>query len=160
MSRILMIAILAIAWPMSASASDQHHAGDRHEKTEHHHIAAADQGRDQEEKDQKHENDDHKGKEREGRHSKSAAKDTTPPVINIQQPAITVEATATTMGVDLGSVTATDLVDGAITPVSNAPASFPIGVTTVIWTATDAAGNTATAQQLVTVQDTTPPTIT
>jgi hypothetical protein len=33
----------------------------------------------------------------------------------------------------------------------NAPASFPVGVTTVTWTATDACGNIATCQQKVTV---------
>lgn len=160
MSRILMIAMLAIAWPISAGAADQEHAGDRHEKTVHHHVAAADQERDQEERQRKvNGHDDHSGKDSEGHRSPSTAKDTTPPVIQIQQPAITVEATYSTMTVNLGIVTATDTVDGAITPVSNAPAAFPIGVTTVTWTATDAAGNTATAQQLVTVQDTTPPMI-
>ncbi len=154
MSRILMIAMMTLAWPFAASASDQH------EKISEHHVAAAEQDRDQEGRHRKHEgNADRERKDNKKRHSSSAAKDTTPPVIQIQQPAITVEATSQTMVVDLGSVTATDTVDGAITPVSNAPAAFPIGVTTVTWTATDAAGNTATAQQLVTVQDTTPPTI-
>jgi hypothetical protein len=39
------------------------------------------------------------------------------------------------------------------TVVNNAPATFPIGVTTVIWTATDRSGNSATASQTVTVKD-------
>lgn len=86
--------------------------------------------------------------------------DTTPPTITIQQPAITAEATSLSMAVNLGTVTATDLVDGAIVPANNAPSAFGFGVTAVDWTATDAAGNTATVQQLVTVQDTTPPAIT
>jgi hypothetical protein len=34
---------------------------------------------------------------------------------------------------------------------NNAPASFPLGVTTVTWTVTDAAGNSATCEQKVTV---------
>jgi hypothetical protein len=34
---------------------------------------------------------------------------------------------------------------------SNAPATFPVGPTTVTWTVTDGSGNTATANQLVTV---------
>lgn len=85
--------------------------------------------------------------------------DTTPPAIDIQQPAITVEAISSTMPVNPGTVTANDLVDGMIVPVNNAPAMFGFGVTTVEWTATDVAGNTATSQQLVTVQDTTPPII-
>ncbi len=86
--------------------------------------------------------------------------DTTPPVISIGQPAITVEATVSPTPVNLGLVTASDLVSGAIVPVNNAPATFPLGVTQVVWTATDAAGNTASATQNVVVQDTTPPIIT
>jgi len=60
----------------------------------------------------------------------------------------------------LQAVTATDNVSipGAIT--NNAPATFPFGTTTVIFSAVDAAGNTGTAQANVTVQDTTAPTIT
>jgi hypothetical protein len=42
---------------------------------------------------------------------------------------------------------------------NNAPTSFPIGTTTVTWTATDAAGNTATSTQTVTVTDQAKPTI-
>jgi len=86
--------------------------------------------------------------------------DTTPPTINIQQPATTIEATAPQMSVNLGVVTATDIVDGAITPTNNAPTTFPLGVTSITWTATDAAGNTVTVVQQVTVQDTTPPVMT
>jgi len=37
--------------------------------------------------------------------------------------------------------------------VNNAPASFPLGATTVIWTVTDAAGNLSTTSQIVTVVD-------
>ena len=45
------------------------------------------------------------------------------------------------------------------TVTNNAPTTFPIGVTTVTWTATDGAGNTATATQIVTIVDNTNPTI-
>jgi len=86
--------------------------------------------------------------------------DTTPPTIMIRRSAITVEALAAQNVVNLGLVLATDLVSGAIIPTNNAPATFPLGLTTVIWSATDAAGNRATASQAVTVQDTTPPTLT
>ena len=36
---------------------------------------------------------------------------------------------------------------------NDAPTAFPIGITTVTWTATDGAGNTATCTQVVTVTD-------
>jgi hypothetical protein len=39
-------------------------------------------------------------------------------------------------------------------------AAYPVGTTTVAWTATDAAGNTASATQRVTVADTEPPAVT
>jgi len=64
------------------------------------------------------------------------------------------------MTVNLGVVTAVDLVDGVVPVSNNAPATFPLSITTVTWTASDAAGNTATAQQQVVVQDTTPPVLT
>ena len=50
--------------------------------------------------------------------------------------------------------TATDLVDGPVTPscVAASGALFPIGVTTVTCTVTDAAGNTASASFAVTVE--------
>jgi len=86
--------------------------------------------------------------------------DTVPPTIKIQQKGITVEATALQMTVNLGVVTANDLVDGTVPVSNNAPATFPLGITTVTWTATDAAGNTAAATQNIVVQDTTPPVIT
>jgi len=85
--------------------------------------------------------------------------DTTPPVITV--PAnVTAEATGVQTAMNIGTATATDNIDGAVPVTSNAPASFPPGVTTVMYTATDAAGNQATATQRVTVVDTTPPGIT
>jgi hypothetical protein len=55
-------------------------------------------------------------------------------------------------GVNLGTpVTGDNCSVASVT--NNAPASFPVGVTTVIWTVTDAKGNTATATQTVTVVD-------
>lgn len=52
--------------------------------------------------------------------------------------------------------------DNCTTPVevtSDAPAVFPLGTTTVTFTATDTAGNTTQAQTTVTIVDTTPPNI-
>ena len=46
------------------------------------------------------------------------------------------------------------------TVANDAPAAFPVGTTTVTWTVTDAAGNTAQCTQDVTVVDNENPTIT
>ena len=70
---------------------------------------------------------------------------------------------------DLGSCFATDLdLDYPLTDdncqvvsiVNDAPESFPIGETTVTWTVTDHAGNSTSCEQIVTVIDNEPPTIT
>lgn len=49
---------------------------------------------------------------------------------------------------------------GTPTLTNNAPAQYPIGLTTVVWTATDAAGNSASVNQNVFVQDLWPPVVT
>jgi hypothetical protein len=75
-------------------------------------------------------------------------------------PDITVEGN--TFGGAIGVNLGTPTVSGGTPPytiTNNAPSFFPLGETIVIWTATDASGNTATATQKVTVVDTTPPTI-
>jgi len=63
----------------------------------------------------------------------------------------------------LNGATALDDVDGQITDITNdAPTQFPIGVTTVTFSATDQAGNTGTAQATVTIsapQDNTAPVL-
>ena len=76
--------------------------------------------------------------------------------------AVTVNAdagTCTATGVALGTPTTADNCSVA-TVVSDAPAAFPLGATTVTWTVTDGSGNTATATQTVTVIDNQNPTIT
>ncbi|MCB0400725.1 MAG: HYR domain-containing protein, partial [Flavobacteriales bacterium] len=60
----------------------------------------------------------------------------------------------------IGTATATDNCTATPTITNDAPASFPIGNTTVTWTATDASGNFATCTQVVTVIDNELPTIT
>src|SRR5207244_3255011 len=65
----------------------------------------------------------------------------------------------TATGVSLGLPTTSDNCPGA-SYSNDAPASFAKGSTTVTWTVTDASGNTATASQLVTVEDHENPTIT
>jgi predicted metallo-beta-lactamase superfamily hydrolase len=87
--------------------------------------------------------------------------DTTSPTVTV--PAnITTEATGPSGAVVTFSASASDLVDGAITP-SCSPASgstFALGTTTVTCTATDAHGNLGSASFSVTVVDTTPPSVT
>ena len=63
---------------------------------------------------------------------------------------------------DLGSATATDNCPGVTVKRTGVPAGnlFPVGVTTITYTATNAGGLTKTATQTVTVADTTKPTIT
>ncbi|MDP3816249.1 PxKF domain-containing protein [Pseudomonas sp.] len=54
--------------------------------------------------------------------------------------------------VDLGEATVSDAVDATPTLSNNAPTSFPPGVTTVMWTATDDSANSATCTQTVTLR--------
>ena len=85
--------------------------------------------------------------------------DTTPPTVT--PPAgVSVEATGPTTAVSLSAASATDAVDGALTPTADNTGPFSVDVTTVTWSATDVAGNTGSATQTVTVTDTTPPTVT
>ena len=60
--------------------------------------------------------------------------------------------------VSLGSPVTSDNC-GIASVSNNAPAQFPVGSTTVIWTATDLSGLTAISTQIVTVIDNQPPTI-
>lgn len=61
-------------------------------------------------------------------------------------------------GIDLGSPTVTDNCDPAPTITNDAPSQFPIGTTTVIWTATDSNNNKSTCTQSVVVVDNEKPT--
>lgn len=89
--------------------------------------------------------------------------DTTPPVVSVPGD-ITTTTTDPSGAVVTYSASATDDVDGALTPVCS-PASgstFPVGTTPVLCTATDTHNNTGSAGFSVTVnlQDTTPPVVT
>jgi hypothetical protein len=67
-------------------------------------------------------------------------------------------AACSAVGVVLGTTVTTD--NCSVASVTNdAPAVFALGNTTVTWTVTDAAGNTATCTQLVTIIDTELPAI-
>ena len=78
------------------------------------------------------------------------AADTTPPTCSASP--ITVTATGNLTPVTLSPPTATDNVEVTLID-NNAPlAGFPIGVSNVIWTVHDAAGNFGTCNQAVTVE--------
>ena len=85
-----------------------------------------------------------------------------------ENPTITAPANLS-VNADLDMCSATNVVLGLPTiadncglPIAtnNAPSVYPIGNTLVTWTVTDAAGNSVTATQLVTVEDNQDPTIT
>ena len=73
---------------------------------------------------------------------------------------ITKEATGPTTPVTVGLATATDLVTASVT-ITRSPTddAFAVGVHKIIWTADDDNGNTSTAEQTITITDTTKPSI-
>jgi len=87
----------------------------------------------------------------------AAIPDTTKPIIS--PPAdLVIEATGSLTSVELGEAIAIDE-NGIQILVNNAPTLFPLGSSTIIWTAIDNSGNSASAIQQVSVVDTTPPII-
>ena len=81
--------------------------------------------------------------------SNTGGPDTTPPTFTWVPPDLT---TANCGTIDIGTARAADVCSsGAVTVTNNRPAKFPPGTTLVTWTATDAAGNTRTATQRVTL---------
>jgi len=86
--------------------------------------------------------------------------DTTPPTVDVPAD-VTTEATGPDGAAVTYSVSATDLVDGALGATCDYDSgdTFPLGTTTVTCSSTDNAGNTGAATFDVTVVDTTPPTI-
>jgi ELWxxDGT repeat protein len=85
--------------------------------------------------------------------------DVTPPVVT-PPPDLTVEASGALTDAPLGAATAVDDVDGSLPASPDRSGPFPLGIHEVHWSATDAAGNTGTAKQIVAVRDTTPPVLT
>ena len=81
------------------------------------------------------------------------------PTIATVDVVVSSNASCNATGVDLGTPVTTDNCLVALV-TNNAPATFPLGDTAVTWTVTDGSGNTATATQTVTVEDTILPTIT
>ena len=64
---------------------------------------------------------------------------------------VSVNAEGTLTSVALGEASATDALDGALTPVADNLGPYAPGAYTVTWSATDAAGNTGTATQALVV---------
>ncbi len=86
--------------------------------------------------------------------------DTIPPSITApSNVSVTANASCGATGVALGFPVTSDNCYIDTPAVNNAPATFPIGVTTVTWTVTDRNGNSATATQTVTVTDITVPVV-
>ncbi|RUO45182.1 HYR domain-containing protein [Idiomarina aquatica] len=85
--------------------------------------------------------------------------DTRAPSITVPA-TITREATAPLTPVELGEASATDIVDGELTPTASNTGPFAVGSHDVEWQVTDAAGNSANRTQRVTITDTTAPNLT
>jgi len=83
--------------------------------------------------------------------------DTTKPIISTPMDLV-VEATGSLTSVDLGEAVAIDE-SGIQLIINNSPTLFPLGISTIIWTAIDNNGNSAFATQQVDVVDTIPPTM-
>jgi len=80
------------------------------------------------------------------------ATDTTAPVVSAPPDiTLTVSAGTSTPLSAFGTATAVDNVDGPLTPNADQPGPFPPGSYSITWSATDAAGNTGTAIQQVTI---------
>ena len=72
---------------------------------------------------------------------------------------MTIEATAVMTPLTADDYDSATSTDGTADISSNAPPVFPLGATTITWTATDPAGNEMMDTQVVTVVDTTKPVI-
>lgn len=87
-------------------------------------------------------------------------RDTTAPAVTAPED-ITVQSSGGSVSVQLGSGSASDLVDGSLTATPDTTGPFAVGSHTVTWSATDSAGNVGTATQtvVVTLNDVTAPVV-
>jgi len=77
--------------------------------------------------------------------------DTTAPVLTVPED-VTITAFSLEKEVDVGTALATDLVDSMPTVTNNAPETFPLGDTLVTWSVSDEFGNSASYEQVISVQ--------
>ena len=85
--------------------------------------------------------------------------DTTDPTITAPENIVQDMNNTLSTSVILGSPIVSDIGDSSPEVTNDAPSLFPLGTTTVIWTATDASGNSATAEQVVVITDITAPSL-
>lgn len=85
--------------------------------------------------------------------------DTRKPLLVVPSDVVAEQTSRDGTSVAIGNAVAADICDANPVITNDTPAVFPLGTTTVTWTAKDASGNTATGTQVVTVVDTTPPTL-
>jgi len=96
----------------------------------------------------------------------SVNKDTTGPAVSVPA-SITVDADSAdgtpasnaAIAAFLGEATAADATDGSVAVTNDAPAVFPVGATTVTFSASDVLGNVGSNTAIVTVEDQSPPVI-
>lgn len=81
---------------------------------------------------------------------KNINRDDVPPVITLDSP-LQFNASGRRTRIDLSQVSATDAKDGSIAVVPDVRGPFPPGITNIKWSATDAAGNTASETQIVNI---------
>ncbi len=86
--------------------------------------------------------------------------DTTPPSITAPADVVLEYTGGPASGASIGYPVVHDAVDPSPNVTADLPSVFPLGVTSVTWTATDHSGNSASAVQKVTAVDTTPPATT
>ena len=97
----------------------------------------------------------------------STTKDTVGPVVSapadITVAAVDADGTPATdseIAAFLAGASAVDAGDGVVSVSNDAPAVFPLGATTVTFSAVDSLGNSGSSSAVVTVEDQTPPVIT
>jgi len=77
--------------------------------------------------------------------------DTTAPELTVPEN-VTITAFSLEKEIDVGATIATDLVDSIPTVINDAPETFPLGDTIVTWSVSDEFGNSASYEQVISVQ--------